>query len=123
MFGDLSNEFKGRKFCILLFPCNQFLGQEPTSPKVDEVQKHCKNDVLDLANVTLFGKIEVNGAKASPVFEFLRYNSKLYKEEKNLSTPIPWNFAKFLVDSNGGVFNHYSPKVTDLTIKEDIRDC
>ena len=43
----------------------------------------------------MFSKIEVNGEKSHPVYQFLRNNSALKGGD------IPWNFAKFLVNSEG----------------------
>jgi len=123
MFGDLSTEFKDRQFSILLFPCNQFLSQEPKVPTAAHVLKMSgsKLDITsDMANATVFDKVDVNGCSASPVFQYLRYNSSLYDEKKHLISPIPWNFGKFLVDSKGGVFKYYDPKTTDDTIRRDI---
>jgi len=34
--------------------------------------------------------------------------------------PIPWNFAKFVIDRDGQVFKYYSPKVPPSKIKPDI---
>jgi glutathione peroxidase-family protein len=74
----------------------------------------------DMSNVTLFSKVDVNGPQASPVFQFLRYNSDLFKEGKGEIAPIKWNFGKFLVDQNGGVVANYSSGA-DNKIKEDIQ--
>lgn len=70
-------------------------------------------------NVTLFEKVDVNGENASPVFQFLRYNSSLYDEPKHIIGPIPWNFGKFLVDSKGGVYKFYKGGLNE--VKDDIR--
>lgn len=35
--------------------------------------------------------------------------------------PIPWNFAKFVVDRDGRVLKYYSPKVPPKQIKPDIQ--
>lgn len=53
---------------ILGFPCNQFMGQEPKSEP--EIKAH----VIKEFGVTfpLFSKIEVNGAKTHPVYQFLK---------------------------------------------------
>jgi len=49
-------------------------------------------------------KCEVNGDNALPSYKWLRNKSYIKGE------PITWNFAKFLLDSNGKVFMYYSPK-------------
>jgi len=55
-------------------------------------------------------KIDVNGPKASPVYTFL-------KAASGDTSPISWNFAKFLVKKDGTVFGRYGPSSTavDLT--------
>jgi len=67
MFGDLATELKGREFAILLFPCNQFLGQEPGNPSGDSIKSMSagKIDMNSLDNVHLFAKVEVNGDNAT----------------------------------------------------------
>lgn len=120
MFGDLSAEFKDIQ--IMLFPCNQFLSQEPSSPTAQSIRRLSteKLDMDQSSHVKLFGKVDVNGDNASPVFQFLRYNSSLYDEGKHIIKPIPWNFGKFLVDPSGGVHKFY-PQSADAKIKEDIK--
>ena len=44
-------------------------------------------------------KIEVNGKNTNPVYIYLRSNSSLYDPKKKTAKEIPWNFAKFLVNS------------------------
>ncbi|KAL3160400.1 hypothetical protein ABBQ32_010724 [Trebouxia sp. C0010 RCD-2024] len=50
----------------------------------------------------LMDKVDVNGPKASPVYNFL-------KAASGDESPIPWNFAKFLVKKDGTVFARYGP--------------
>mmetsp|Transcript_56078 Transcript_56078/g.159230 ORF Transcript_56078/g.159230 Transcript_56078/m.159230 type:complete len:156 (-) Transcript_56078:53-520(-) len=122
-FGPLANEFKDRPFQILLFPCNQFMGQEPNAP-TPHLAKQMSKGALDLdacTSVRLMAKVDVNGASASPVFEFLKYNSSLYDERSKKAAPIPWNFSKFLVDpASGGVHRYYGPKTPPAALRPDI---
>lgn len=118
MTSQLSGKYK-----VLLFPCNQFLSQEPGTPDKSSVKKMStgKLDDVDASeHVELMEKVDVNGENAHPVFEFLRYNSSLYNESTHLSGPISWNFAKFLVDTKGGVFSYYSPSTEISKIKTDL---
>lgn len=120
--GDMLEELKGN-YKVLLFPCNQFLGQEPGKPTGESVRRLSVGKIKDVtaeAGVYLMEKVDVNGEGASPVFQFLRYNSKLYDEGSNLMTPIPWNFAKFLVDPSGGVLGYYGPKTKLADLKGDL---
>jgi len=98
------------KFVVLGFPCNQFGGQEPGSAK----------EILDFVagyGVTfpLFEKVDVNGANTHPLFKFL-------KEQKGelLGNDIKWNFAKFLVGSDGTVLERYAPTTSPESISDDI---
>ena len=61
----LHNKYEGLE--IFAFPCNQFGGQEPQPEK--DIKKFAKS--LQ-AKFIMFSKVEVNGAKADPVFKFLR---------------------------------------------------
>jgi len=120
--GELTSELKG-KYKVLLFPCNQFLSQEPGTPDKASVKRMSTGKLDDLdssEHVELMEKVEVNGENAHPVFEFLRYNSSLYSESSEYSGPISWNFAKFLVDSKGGVFKYYSPSTEISSIRPDL---
>jgi len=61
-------------------------------------------------------KIDVNGADADPVYDFLK------SEKKGLlgSKGIKWNFTKFLVDQKGKVIKRYSPNTEPKDISTDI---
>jgi len=60
----------------------------------------------------MFSKIDVNGSKAHPLYEFLRESADLPK--------IPWNFAKFLVDASGQVVHYHRPADNPLSFKAEI---
>ncbi|DBB11502.1 TPA: hypothetical protein ACH3X3_006907 [Trebouxia sp. C0006] len=94
----LQQTFAGKDVVIIAFPCNQFLNQEPGS---NDVIKQFAQDKGFTG--FLMDKIDVNGSEASPVYTFL-------KEASGDNSPIPWNFAKFLVKKDGTVFGRYGPK-------------
>ena len=56
----------------------------------------------------LFSKIDVNGPKTHPVYQFLRQNSVLNKND-GTTAEIPWNFGKFLVNADGKVVDFFPP--------------
>ena len=58
----------------------------------------------------MFAKTEVNGVNTCDVFKFCRINSELHDKEKKQVREIPWNFAKFLIDSNGHVVSYHTPR-------------
>lgn len=77
---------------VLLFPCNQFGGQEPGSDA--EVAQFCALKGVESANV--FTKADVNGPKTRPTYKFVK--------DKLTMGDIAWNFAgKFVVDKTGNV--------------------
>jgi len=67
-------------------------------------------------NVTfpMMAKINVNGPTAIPLYQWLRSNSTL------AGAAIPWNFAKFLLNSNGEIVSYYDPQVSPDQILPDI---
>ena len=108
----LHEELSPRGFAVLGFPCNQFGQQEPGDAQ--EIQKFCSLSY----NVTfpMFAKIDVNGANAHPLYEFLKgEKSGLLGIEA-----IKWNFSKFLVDQEGRVVERYAPTTTPASLKGDI---
>lgn len=109
----LYKEFGSKDFLILGFPCNQFGAQEPGTNQ--DVQQFCSLTY----NVTfpVLGKVDVNGAKADPIYQFL-------KSEKPgvLGTEaIKWNFTKFLVGKDGQVLKRYAPNTEPKDITSDIK--
>jgi len=106
------DKFKEKGLEILAFPCNQFGAQEPGNEA--EIKNFCSLNY----NVTfpLFGKIDVNGKNAEPLYEFLK------KEEPGIlgTELIKWNFTKFLVNKKGEVLKRYAPNVTPESLEQDI---
>ena len=97
---------------VLGFPCNQFRGQE--SGTNEEIQIFCseKYDV----SFNIFNKINVNGDKAEPFYDFLKKEYPGILGTKN----IKWNFSKFLVNKDGKVVNRYGPTTKPKDIELDI---
>ncbi len=107
-------QFHGQGLEVLGFPCDQFGHQEPGDE--NEIKTFCSTryDVT----FPLFAKIEVNGANAHPLYQWL-------KGEKPgiLGTEaIKWNFTKFLLDRTGRVVRRYAPSDTPEKIEKDIAD-
>jgi glutathione peroxidase len=97
---------------VLGFPCNQFGSQEPGDE--NEIKNFCS--LTYDVNFPMFAKVDVNGANAHPLYQFL-------KSEKPglLGTEIiKWNFTKFLVDRDGDVIKRYAPNDTPEQIEADI---
>lgn len=96
---------------ILDFPCNQFGHQAPGSN--EEISDFCQ--MTYQTTFQTFGKIDVNGEHADPLYDFL-------KGEKGglLGGAIKWNFTKFLVDRDGKVVKRFAPTVEPEKIAGDI---
>ena len=106
---DLKTSHKD--FEILAFPCNQFGGQDPGSN--DEISDFCQLNYG--VSFPMFGKVEVNGDDAHPLFSWLR-------QERGglLGDAIKWNFTKFLVGRDGQVIRRYAPTTKPEQLGDDI---
>jgi len=94
------HEKYGKKGLVVIgVPCNQFGGQEPGTEK--EIQKFCssKYDVT----FPMMSKVDVNGEKESPLYEFL----KAHAESKD---DVKWNFEKFVISKEGAVIGRFGTK-------------
>jgi glutathione peroxidase len=109
---QLHRDYRDRGFEVLGFPCNQFGGQEPGS--AEEIATFCST-VFDVT-FPVFGKLDVNGPNADPLFE------RLKDEAPGLlgSRAIKWNFTKFLVDREGKAVKRYAPQTRPEDIRADI---
>ncbi|KAF8769321.1 hypothetical protein HU200_006837 [Digitaria exilis] len=106
--GSLHKKYGDKGLEILAFPCNQFAGQEPgTNEQI--VEFACTRFK---AEYPIFGKVDVNGSDAAPLYKFL-------KSEKGglFGERIKWNFTKFLVDKDGHVVGRYAPTSSPLSIE------
>jgi len=111
---ELQNEFQNKGFEVLGFPCNQFGAQEPGSEA--EIKDFCSTR-FDV-NFPMFSKIDVNGDKAHPLYQYLK-QEKVGKEGK---ADIEWNFAKFLVDGQGRVVERFHARTEPAEIKGRIAE-
>ena len=109
---ELYRRHKDEGLVVLGFPCDQFGHQEPGD--ADEIRRFCSINY----DVTfpLFAKIEVNGAGAHPLYEWL----KARQPGVLGSRAIKWNFTKFLVGPDGTVLRRYAPTDTPEMIEEDV---
>lgn len=108
----LYQEFRDRGLVVLGFPCNQFGQQEPGGDA--EIAQFCS--VKYGVTFPMFSKIEVNGANAEPLFEFLK------RERRGVlgTSRIKWNFTKFLVDRQGRVVRRFGPRRTPAELRPAI---
>ncbi|MET0659784.1 MAG: glutathione peroxidase [Steroidobacteraceae bacterium] len=109
---EIYRKYKSRGFEILGFPCDQFGHQEPGNE--EEIKNFCSTQ-YDVS-FPMFAKIEVNGDKAHPLYQYLKHEKPgVLGTEK-----IKWNFTKFLVDKDGKVTERYAPTDTPATIAKDL---
>ncbi len=109
---NLYEELKDEGFVVLGFPCNQFGSQEPGS--ADEIGEFCQMNYG--VSFPMFGKVDVNGDDAHPLFEWLK------SEKKGLlGGRIKWNFTKFLVARDGTVVKRYAPNTEPADLAGDVR--
>ncbi len=109
---ELYKQYKDKGLEILGFPCNQFGKQDPGSN--DQIMEFCQLNYG--VSFPMFGKIEVNGANADPLFKHL----KTAAPGAFGTEGIKWNFTKFLIDRTGNVIRRYAPKDTPKAIARDI---
>jgi glutathione peroxidase len=97
---------------VLGFPCDQFGHQEPGTES--EIREFCT--LTYDVTFPMFGKIDVNGEHADPLYRYLK------SQKKGLwgSGSIKWNFSKFLVGRNGRVVRRSGPADSLDAIERDI---
>jgi len=109
---QLHRQFVARGLEVLAFPCNQFGRQEPGD--ASEIATFC--DTRYSVTFPLFGKIEVNGSGADPLFAHLKQAAPGLLGTQR----IKWNFTKFLVRRDGRVYKRYGPRTEPLALVDDI---
>ena len=68
----------------------------------------------------MFEKTNVNGSQCCDVYKYLRRNSELFDAKKGEAKEIPWNFSKFLVDSEGKVVSYHDPRILPNDLEKNI---
>ena len=109
---NLHLKYSDKDFSVLGFPCNQFGKQEPGTNQ--EIQEFCSINFQ--IEFPVFGKIDVNGPTADPLYQYLTAKKPGLLGSKN----IKWNFTKFLVDQNGNVIARFAPKTKPEDIEKKI---
>ena len=109
---SLHEQYAARGLVILGFPCNQFGAQDPGENS--QIAQFC--DTQYGVSFPMMAKIEVNGANAHPLYQWLK------KEAKGLlgTEAIKWNFTKFLISRQAQVLARYAPQDTPESLKKDI---
>ena len=108
----LHQAYQHQGLAVLGFPCNQFGGQDPGSN--ESIASFCQLNYG--VSFPMMTKIEVNGPKAHPLYQWL------CAEAPGLlgSKAIKWNFTKFLIGRNGAVLKRYAPMDKPEKLASDI---
>jgi glutathione peroxidase len=108
------HETYGPKGLVVLgFPCNQFGAQDAGSNT--EIAGFCQRNYG--VTFPMMAKIEVNGAGAHPLYQWLAAEAPGLLGSKS----IKWNFTKFLVGKDGQVLKRYAPTDTPASLAKDIQ--
>ncbi|MBM7588390.1 glutathione peroxidase [Bacillus pakistanensis] len=108
---NLYKKYQDQGLVVLGFPCDQFMNQEFETNK--EILEFCQINYG--VKFPMFSKVDVKGSNQHPLFKFL-----VSEKKGMLTSEIKWNFTKFLIDSNGNVFNRYAPQTNPAKIEKDI---
>ena len=121
---------------ILDFPCNQFANQAPGDD--EEIHSFCTGRF----GITFpqFSKVDVLGADAIPLYQWLSANTKfngfgkgpralmmagvaksMDKDYKNNGN-VKWNFTKFLLDREGNIVARFEPTESLENVKKKVEE-
>ena len=89
---QIHEQFSGKGFSVVGFPCNQFGAQEPGSTSYG-------------VTFPMSEKIDVNGESKHPLYAALEATA----DAEGHSGDIRWNFEKFLIGPDGTVAARFSP--------------
>jgi glutathione peroxidase len=98
----IHEEYAGKGFAVLGFPCNQFAGQEPGSDA--DVKAFCSTNYG--VTFPMFAKIDVNGPGRHPLYAELTEVA----DAEDQAGDIQWNFEKFLISPDGAVVGRFRPR-------------
>ena len=108
----LWREYGPRGLVVVGFPCDQFGHQEPGN--AEEIRNFCS--LTYDVDFPLSEKIDVNGDKAHPLWQWLKAEKTGLLGTKG----IKWNFSKFLVGRDGQVLERYAPTDKPESLRGDI---
>jgi glutathione peroxidase len=98
----LHEEYVGRGFSVVGFPCNQFGAQEPGT--AEEIKSFCS--LTYGVTFPMFEKIEVNGSGRHPIYTELTR----VPDTAGAGGDIRWNFEKFVISADGRTVTRFAPQ-------------
>ena len=99
---NIYRKYGREDFVVLGFPSNDFLRQEPGTN--EEIATFCSTRFE--VSFPMMSKISVKGKKKHPLYRWLTTASENGVENSKVS----WNFQKYMIDANGNLLGHFSPK-------------
>ena len=108
----LHQQYGPQGLAVIGFPCNQFASQDPGDN--EQIAGFCQRNYG--VSFQMMGKIEVNGAGAHPLYQWLKQEAPGFLGTEG----IKWNFTKFLVGRDGRVIKRYAPQDTPEKIAKDV---
>ena len=87
-----------------------------TNAEIKEQARECFD-----AEFPLLAKDDVNGPNATPLFRYLRHQSRLYDQNKQQTRQVPWNFTKFLVNRQTEKVEYFNPRVSQKDVIKAIK--
>ena len=108
----LYEKYNNKGLVILGFPSNQFANQEPGDKS--EIEACLLNYGVSFQ---MFGKVNVNGKEAHPIFKFLKKALPGV-----LGGRIKWNFTKFVIDREGNPVKRFGPSVKPEEMEETLKN-
>ncbi|WP_110692266.1 glutathione peroxidase [Salinicola halophyticus] len=110
----LYREYRDQGFTVLAFPCNQFGRQAPESSAM--FGAFCEQRYA--VTFPVMEKVRVNGRQAHPLFIHLRRQAPGMLG----STPIKWNFTKFLVGRDGQIIRRFGPRDVPRSLRRAVEE-
>jgi glutathione peroxidase len=99
---ELFEKYGGDDFLILGFPANNFAEQEPGSN--EEIATFCSINYG--VSFPMMSKVSVKGDDQHPLYLWLTSKSDNGLEDSE----VTWNFQKYMIDEEGQLVGHFSPK-------------
>lgn len=102
----LYEKYDSKKFVIIGFPANNFMGQEPGTNQ--EIAEFCERNYG--VSFPMMEKISVKGKDIHPIYEFLTQKAKNGIQDSQ----VEWNFQKYLLNENGELEKVISPRTSPM---------